>query len=111
MIPSTEAPGTLADYYSVRGESPGRWHGSGLSALGIDSGDLVTEAQMRSLFGEGRHPNADAIENEVIAHEIAAGAKPKDALCAAGKATRLGRPFRVYDGGGQFPERCATAFA
>ncbi|MET8430594.1 MobF family relaxase [Nocardia sp. NPDC004860] len=104
-------PGTLADYYSARGESPGRWHGSGLSALGLAAGNVVTEAQMKSLFGEGRHPNADALETEVIDREIAAGAKPKDALRAASKATRLGRPFRVYDGGNEFRERCGTAFA
>ncbi|MFE3757913.1 MobF family relaxase [Nocardia tengchongensis] len=104
-------PGSLADYYSARGESPGRWHGSGLSALGLTGGDLVTEAQMKSLFGQGRHPNADAIETTVIDREIAAGAKPKDALRAADKATRLGRPFRVYEGGNEFRGRCADAFA
>ncbi|WP_405135570.1 MobF family relaxase [Nocardia sp. NBC_01388] len=104
-------PGTLADYYSARGESPGRWDGSGLSSLGLDSGDVVTESQMKSLFGEGRHPNADAIETAVIEREITAGAKPKDALRAADRATRLGRPFRVYQGGNEFRERCAAAFA
>lgn len=104
-------PGTLADYYSSRGESPGQWDGSGLSALGLNGGDLVTEAQMKSLFGEGRHPNADTIETAVIDREITAGAKPKDALRAADKATRLGRPFRVYKGGNEFRERCAFAFA
>ncbi|MEU1204632.1 MobF family relaxase [Nocardia sp. NPDC005825] len=104
-------PGTLADYYSAQGESPGRWHGSGLPSLGLAAGDLVTEAQMRSLFGQGRHPDADAIETAVIDREITAGAKPKDALRAADKATRLGRPFRVYEGGNEFRERCGDAFA
>ncbi|MRH93588.1 relaxase domain-containing protein [Nocardia sp. SYP-A9097] len=108
---TNRGPGTLADYYSARGESPGRWDGSGLSALGLNGGDLVTEAQMKSLFGEGRHPNADAIETAVIDREITAGAKPTDALRAADKATRLGRPFRVYQGGNEFRERCAAAFA
>ncbi|MRH93318.1 relaxase domain-containing protein [Nocardia sp. SYP-A9097] len=104
-------PGTLADYYSARGESPGRWHGNGLFALGLSGGDLVTEAQMKSLFGEGRHPDADIIETTVIDREIAAGAKPKDALRAADKATQLGRPFRVYEGGNEFRDRCGSAFA
>ncbi|MEV6099429.1 MobF family relaxase [Nocardia sp. NPDC051981] len=103
-------PGSLADYYSARGESPGRWHGSGLAALDLTAGDLVTEAQMKSLFGQGRHPDSEAIETAVIDREIIAGAKPKDALRAADKATRLGRPFRVYEGGNEFRERCADAF-
>ncbi|MBB5916784.1 conjugative relaxase-like TrwC/TraI family protein [Nocardia transvalensis] len=101
----------LADYYSAHGESPGRWHGSGLAALGIEPGEEVTEAQMRALFGEGRHPNADHIEAAVIDAEIAAGAKRKDAQRAADKATRLGNPYRVYSGENEFRNRCADAFA
>ena len=55
----------LADYYSDRGEAPGRWIGSGLVAFdglvgdAIRIGDTVTEEQMRNLFGEGVHPNAE----------------------------------------------------
>ncbi|WP_280335619.1 MobF family relaxase [Nocardia wallacei] len=101
----------LADYYSAHGEAPGRWHGTGLAALGIEVGEQVTEEQMRALFGEGRHPNADVIEAEVIDAEIAAGAKPKDAARAAEKATRLGNPYRVYSGDNEFTNRCADAFA
>ncbi|MEV6072066.1 MobF family relaxase [Nocardia sp. NPDC052001] len=108
---TNRGPGTLADYYSVRGESPGKWHGSGLAALGLETGDLVTEAQMKRLFGEGRHPDADAIETAVIDREITAGAKPEDALRAADHATRLGRPYRLYQGGNEFRERCAAAYA
>lgn len=104
-------PGTLADYYSARGESPGSWYGSGLGALGLSRGDVVTEAQMKNLFGTGRHPNADAIEAKLLDREIAVGAKSKDALRAADKATRLGRPFRVYESSNEFRERCALAFA
>lgn len=80
----------LADYYSSKGESPGRWMGSGLGSLGgVTSGDVVTEAQMKALFGEGRHPNADAI----FADKIDAGVAPTDAL----KASQLGQVFRVLD--------------
>nr|WP_280446587.1 relaxase domain-containing protein [Nocardia brasiliensis] len=50
---------SLADYYSTQGESPGRWHGSGLADLDIHAGEEVTEEQMKSLFGLGRHPNAE----------------------------------------------------
>jgi DNA primase catalytic core len=80
---------SLADYYAQKGESPGRWLGSGLGALGIEPGEQVTAAQMKALFGEGRHPNADAIEAKVIE---AGGTK-----AAALKAGALGRAFPVYD--------------
>jgi hypothetical protein len=44
----------LASYYSARGEAPGVWVGRGLSGLeGLAAGDVVTEEQMRNLFGSG----------------------------------------------------------
>ncbi len=47
----------LEDYYAAKGESPGRWVGSGLVGVdGLRSGDRVTSEQMRNLFGAGRHP-------------------------------------------------------
>lgn len=47
----------LADYYSVKGEAPGLWIGSGLVGItGIGSGDPVTAEQMKNLFGEGHDP-------------------------------------------------------
>ncbi|WP_165700076.1 MobF family relaxase [Ornithinimicrobium ciconiae] len=47
----------LEDYYAAKGESPGRWLGSGLVGIdGLRSGDRVTSEQMRNLFGAGRHP-------------------------------------------------------
>ncbi len=68
----------LIDYYSSKGESPGHWVGSGLASLestgarwvpagdvadvwAVEAGSQVSEAQMKALFGEGLHPNADAI--------------------------------------------------
>lgn len=104
-------PGSLADYYSARGESPGRWHGKGLAALGLTPGQQVTEAQMKALFGEGRHPEADLIQDRIIDAEISKGAKPKDAQRAADRATRLGNLYRVYDHHNEFRSHCAEAFA
>jgi hypothetical protein len=53
----------LAAYYSEKGEAPGVWLGAGLSGLpNFPVGVHVTEAQMKALFGEGRHPNAGVIE-------------------------------------------------
>ncbi|MFH8573008.1 relaxase domain-containing protein [Streptomyces sp. NPDC017993] len=45
----------------------GRWTGRGLPALGLAAGDEITEAQLRALFGEGRHPHAAQIEADHLA--------------------------------------------
>ncbi len=57
-LDSTEKGATpLADYYSAKGESPGRWVGSGLVGVdGLELGDVVTAEQMKHLFGTGSHP-------------------------------------------------------
>ena len=36
----------LADYYAEKGESPGRWFGTGLGALDVELGSEVTEAEL-----------------------------------------------------------------
>ncbi|MEV2226333.1 MobF family relaxase [Nocardia vinacea] len=108
---SARGRSSLADYYSAHGEAPGRWHGTGLAALGLQPGEEVTEEQMKSLLGLGRHPNADAIEARVYDEQIRLGAKHKDAARAADQASRLGNPFRVYAEVSEFRKRCAQAFA
>jgi conjugative relaxase-like TrwC/TraI family protein len=93
----------LGAYYSDKGETPGVWMGRGLSAVpDFPVGDYVTEAQMRALFGEGRHPNADAIER---------------AARAAGKhyfeidrASRLGAPYPIHQQANIFHRRSAGAY-
>ncbi|MFI1293333.1 MobF family relaxase [Streptomyces sp. NPDC020792] len=69
------------------GVPAGRWMGRGLAVLGLAAGDVVTEPQLRNLFGEGRHPHADQIE----ADQLAAGKKPAAAL----RAGALGRRVKV----------------
>lgn len=49
----------LGDYYTVEGMPPGQWIGHSQELLGV-SGD-VTEDQMKALYGEGLHPDADAL--------------------------------------------------
>jgi conjugative relaxase-like TrwC/TraI family protein len=93
---------SLRDYYSERGESPGQWLGAGLEGLAIGIDDPITEAQMKSLFGEGRHPNADRLADAVIA----AGGNSAQALVAG----TLGRPFNVYDGAPAFQVQVAREF-
>jgi hypothetical protein len=110
---------TLSEYYSAKGESPGRWVGSGLESLSdtgardvseraraeiwtVPEGSEVTENQMAALFGEGLHPNADAIANYVMGR----GAPAHIAIHAA----RLGNPFTVRSGETEFQKALAVAY-
>ena len=77
---------SLADYYVARGQPPGRWAGRGAAGLGVTG--VVTEEQMRTLFGEGRHPTP----TRLAAGLVAEGRSEAEAL----RATRLGRRFPQY---------------
>ena len=110
---------TLADYYSAKGEAPGRWMGRGLAALSdtgrcevsaqareqiwtVEAGSGVSEEQMRALYGEGLHPNADRI----MAYTSGRGGRPREQVTAS----QLGRKFRVRDGESEFARRLAVAY-
>lgn len=98
---------TLSDYYSVKGEAPGKWMGSGLAALSdpsiglamsehtiaetwsVPEGSEVREDQMKALFGEGLHPNAAKITKYLTARGTGTG--------PAHKATKLGSKFKIYE--------------
>jgi conjugative relaxase-like TrwC/TraI family protein len=67
------------------GVPPGVWKGRGLAAVGLTAGDMVTERQAELLLGEGRHPDADRIERELLVQ----GKSPAQAR----RATVLGRPI------------------
>src|SRR5271166_6756742 len=110
----------LTDYYTAKGESPGRWAGSGSLAevasaqarsvsaedlaevWAVPAGSPVSEAQMKALFGEGLHPNADAIAAYVTARGVHG--------LAAGEATKLGRRFYIRDGETTFARALAVAY-
>jgi conjugative relaxase-like TrwC/TraI family protein len=109
----------LIDYYSSKGESPGHWVGSGLASLestgarwvpekdvadvwAVEPGSQVSEAQMKALFGEGLHPNADAIAAYVTARGVHG--------VAALEATKLGRRFYIRDGETTFTRALAVAY-
>ncbi|WP_443071953.1 MobF family relaxase [Streptomyces sp. NBC_01477] len=66
------------------GVPPGIWTGRGLAAVGLAPGEEVTERQAELLLGEGRHPDADRIEAELLAQGVSPG--------KARRATVLGRP-------------------
>ncbi|WEO92989.1 relaxase domain-containing protein [Streptomyces sp. FXJ1.172] len=54
----------LKDAQEEAGLPPGVWMGRGLPALGLTTGETVTERQMELLFGKLRHPDANRIERE-----------------------------------------------
>ncbi len=102
---------TLAEYYSEKGESPGRWTGTGLAELeSIGAGSQVSEAHMKALFGDGLHPEADTMYAEKFAAELAAGASATNAARAAAASIRLGRAFKIDNGASDFRIACAKAF-
>ncbi|MET8536821.1 relaxase domain-containing protein [Streptomyces sp. NPDC005065] len=68
------------------GVPPGVWMGRALPAVGLVAGARVTEWQIRNLFGEGLHPDADRI----VADRLAAGDSP----AASTRASRLGYRLR-----------------
>jgi len=105
----------LAAYYEEKGESPGRWLGSGIAGLDLADDDAVTEEQMKLLFGVGRHPRSE--EPDAIIAEILGGtekaraevrvepdrraaigvalamAGPSDTVLIAGKGHEQGQEF------------------
>jgi len=122
----------LGEYYSQQGESPGIWMGHGADGLteflapteaaAAAVGDRaagaglaqaagaaspfrsaeVTETQMLALFGQGRHPNAEAIEKAMIT-----GGQGVRAVLSA---TRLGVPYKVVKGRSAFRVELARRF-
>jgi conjugative relaxase-like TrwC/TraI family protein len=77
----------LVAYYTLEGNPPGVWAGSGIAELGVSG--TVSEEQMAALFGEALHPNAQ----ELIAERVAAGMPFEKARAEV----RLGRRFAEYD--------------
>ena len=45
-----------SEYYAGVGEAPGRWHGRGLTQLGLEPGAVVSERELEALFARGLHP-------------------------------------------------------
>ncbi|GGM15830.1 MobF family relaxase [Nakamurella endophytica] len=98
---------SLESYYSAKGEAPGHWWGRGLD--GLDVSGTVTEQQMRNLFGEGLHPNADQLIEQALT-ELPHGGRRREQLRHLTKAGRLGRPFPVYPGDTPWRARLGLAY-
>ena len=44
------------EYYTERGDRPGRWHGTGLADLGLTPDALASERELEALFGRAMSP-------------------------------------------------------
>ncbi|MEN0072432.1 MAG: MobF family relaxase, partial [Propionicimonas sp.] len=75
-------------YYTEKGETPGVWVGRGMAGIeGLDAGDVVSEEQMKALFGAGYHP---------LTKERLAALPPEAEAKDFANATNLGNPFPIY---------------
>ena len=98
---------SLEAYYSAKGEAPGQWMGAGMAGVGV-TGE-VTEQQMKNLFGQGLHPDAQRFEARAIAELPAKGSRRDRARIIAGKV-QLGRPFPVFPETGRWREALHEAY-
>ena len=99
---------SLEAYYSAKGEAPGHWAGTGMAGVGV-TGE-VTEQQMRNLFGQGLHPDAQRLEASAIAELPAKGSR-RDKLRTVAAKVALGRPFPVFSETGRWREALHEAYA
>lgn len=90
----------LADYYTAHGYPAGVWMGGGAASLGA-SGE-VSESQMKALFGNLHHPDADAIAVAMKAEGRS------DAEIQ--KAIRLGRKLPSYEMSHALVDRLAEGY-
>ncbi|ORV08063.1 TrwC relaxase [Mycolicibacterium fallax] len=71
------------------------------AAFEVPAGSIVTEEQMKALFGLGYHPNAEQLTKTLL--------KGKAGKAAALAAIKLGRPFQINDGETELRQRLAVA--
>lgn len=77
----------LGDYYLETGTPEGQWMGRGAAELGVEG--HVSEEQMRALFGDGLHPDADRMIAELVGNGMSAE--------RAVDSVRLGRRFARFE--------------
>jgi conjugative relaxase-like TrwC/TraI family protein len=94
-------------YYTAQGNPPGQWIGRGAPLIGLD-GRQVTEDQMRALFGQGEHPNSDAMVRAYLSEHVRGGMTERqlqEVTAAAIRHATLGRRFPAYKPLEQFDNR------
>ena len=99
-----------ASYYAAQGNPPGRWTGRGAPLLGV-TGRMVTEGQMRALFGLGAHPDMDALVDAYIDarwRPWMTGERWDRLVGEAIRSATLGRQFPRYQQLDSFGDRVAA---
>lgn len=81
-IAAGQASDRLIEQVFPDDDDRGTWVGSGLAGLGVVARSAVTAGQVRSLFGTGRHPDAERLRQQAAQ----AGLGPAD----QDRASRLG---------------------
>ena len=99
---------SLGDYYAAKGEAPGVWIGAQASEMGL-AGTTVTEQQMKNLFGQGLHPDADRLQAQALADLPTTGNK-RDHQRTVDAAGRLGSKFPVFQASPEWHENLAAAY-
>ena len=99
---------SLGDYYAAKGESPGVWIGAQAQQMGL-AGSTVTEQQMKNLFGQGLHPDAQRLEAEALAGLPEQGST-RDKQRAVDRAGKLGSKFPVFEASPEWHEKLAAAY-
>src|SRR5258708_5627122 len=109
----TEGRHAAAAYYTAQGNPPGQWTGRGVHLIGLD-GQQVTEEQMRALFGQGEHPNSDAMIAAYLRENIRAGMTERQrqqVTAAAVRHATLGRRFPAYQALDEYESRVKQRLA
>ena len=99
---------SLGDYYAAKGEAPGVWIGAQAMKMGL-AGTTVTEQQMKNLFGQGLHPDADRLQARALADLPTTGNK-RDHQRTVDAAGRLGSKFPVFQASPEWHENLAAAY-
>jgi hypothetical protein len=58
---SRTVAGGACEYDAEHGDAPGRWHGAGLSELGLTAGARVEERELEALFGRALSPTTGVV--------------------------------------------------
>ncbi|WP_342001881.1 relaxase domain-containing protein [Microbacterium sp. LWH7-1.2] len=103
----------LTRYYAEAGTPPGRWLGSGLSALAdgrIDAGSRVSQAQLELLLGMGRDPGTSAPLGRAYPEYAVSEASPDQWVADAPPPSRR-RAVAGYDFTFSLPKSASVLWA
>ena len=114
----THGPESLGDYYSSKGETPGRWGGRGLAGLSAGSDNWTHRRRGPAVVGDRglrghRRPDEGPVRAGSSPERFGVDQAthcPRARKNSALTATTLGRPFRVNAGETELQQRLAEAY-